>query len=648
MNTLDKYIKRKNIPNKRFLVLSLLLSITTLLGVTKVSAADTSPQYIQGNDTLVVYSDVPGLTPSEFYTIKVRSAATNNEWIGCYANITRSLWSSLPTNAQGTNNTREHYYTYVKDWSHTYANIEMSRGSRVEVQILAKNGFKIKGNNFTSANAHPAHKASKPTVVDNIVYFTIENPGQITIDINGQMDETNTGNEYSGPPIHTVSLFANPVIKKPKIGDPGVLVVNPGSTVPVSMGSNTTLYFAPGIHAMGRNYKLASSKNYYIPGDAIVYGSFNNVGVGSVANVRIYGYGTLSGDRTKHPSYDPEFSGDDKTWKTIYTDNCTNFRVEGICIANPPFHSINLNASRSPVKQTFCHWVKIISWRGNGDGIGTAHETYDCFIRTQDDCSYVKGDKKRCVFWSDVNGAAFVLAGMPAASERSIVVEDCDVIYPRHCSTTWNGGRVFSKRAEQAPTEFGITNVNITFRDIRITDKFQTLETFHLKSKDGSKSSGGFSGITFQNITSVKTPAAGDNVIIGHSGGPWNDITFENVVLGGKRFKSVADFGQIGENVSNLKFINTTTSLREKESFDGESKNEITIYSNRVADMLYINSKGKIISNIQLFDMSGREVDVGNVSNQNGTINLSGKAGGLYIVKIHTGDNIFTTKVRIQ
>jgi len=110
-----------------------------------------------------------------------------------------------------------------------------------------------------------------------------------------------------------------------------------------------------------------------------------------------------------------------------------------------------------------------------------------------------------------------MLAGMPPATQRSILIEDCDVIYSRHCSTTWAGGRVFSKRADQAPKTFGVTTVNVTFKDIRITDKFQTLETFHLKTSDGGELSGGYSGnITFKNITAGKTPLSGE--IVGDHG----------------------------------------------------------------------------------------------------------------------------------
>jgi hypothetical protein len=529
---------------------------TDSLGDSKTSGSGSTTQVFEkGGSKLIVYSDVPGLAPSEFYTIKVRSAATNNEWVGCFANITRSLYSTLPTNAQGTNNSREHYYAYLKDWSHTYANIEMSPDSLVEVEISAKNGFAIKGKNFTAANAHPAHKTSKPTVIDNKVYFTIDDPAQITIDINGQMDETNTGNGYSGPAIHAISLFANPVITKPAIGASGVYLVEAGKPVPADPTQYTTLYFGPGMHDMGRNFKVHSDKSYYIPGDAIVYGTFNNIGVGQVNNVRIYGYGSLCGDKIKHPRYDSG-DGGGQAWKTIYADKCTNFRVEGINLVNPPMHSINLNGANAAQKETFCHWVKVITWRCNGDGIGSAHDIQDCFIRTQDDCTYVKGDRKRCVFWTDVNGAVFMLAGMP--SDREIVIEDCDVIYPRHCSTQWNGGRVFAKRGpQQAKT--GTTKVNVLFKDIRITDHFQTLETFYLSSKDKQGQSGGFSGITFQNITSVKKPTDGDNRIMGHVGGPWSDITFDNVVLGGKKIVKMSDFGVMGPYVTEVKFLNTAS-----------------------------------------------------------------------------------------
>ena len=74
-----------------------------------------------------------------------------------------------------------------------------------------------------------------------------------------------------------------------------------------------------------------------------------------------------------------------------------NTKVEGITIANSPFHSIHLVSKYDPSKPTEMRWLKIFTWRGNGDGIGShANDLVeDCFIRTQDDSLYVTGRAMR-------------------------------------------------------------------------------------------------------------------------------------------------------------------------------------------------------------------------------------------------------------
>ena len=57
---------------------------------------------------------------------------------------------------------------------------------------------------------------------DDKAVVTIDKPGLFTVDINGQMDDQDTGKlpdsvgggEYSGPPIHTLTIFANPFTSK--------------------------------------------------------------------------------------------------------------------------------------------------------------------------------------------------------------------------------------------------------------------------------------------------------------------------------------------------------------------------------------------------------------------------------------------------
>ena len=129
------------------------------------------------------------------------------------------------------------------------------------------------------------------------------------------------GGNYEGPAIHTLTVFANPFIKVfpsshsvnavdifisisiskfslfledvPSIFEEGVLGVSPGETAPTE-GDWDTLVFLPGIHQIGLNFRLHSNRfplaifwrhwkmffnrSYYIPGDAIVFGTMNNGG----------------------------------------------------------------------------------------------------------------------------------------------------------------------------------------------------------------------------------------------------------------------------------------------------------------------------------------------------------------------------------
>ena len=82
--------------------------------------------------------------------------------------------------------------------------------------------------------------------------------------------------------------------------------VSPGEDVP-SEGPWHTLYFLPGLHDIGLEFLIHAKRSYYIPGDAVVYGTLSkdeNVS-GDGENIHIYGHGTLSGDRLSHPDHAP-------------------------------------------------------------------------------------------------------------------------------------------------------------------------------------------------------------------------------------------------------------------------------------------------------------------------------------------------------
>merc|ERR1712227_74108 len=163
---------------------------------------------------------------------------------------------------------------------------------------------------IVKASVHPATAAVACNIRDGKAAVTVDRPGLFTVDINGQMDDQDTGKlpdsagggQYDGPPIHTLTIFANPFISKPSADDPGVKTVAPGEQAPTD-GDWSTLFFLPGVHDVGLSFTLHSNKSYYIPGDAIVYGTMNNNKDWAPPQaIRIFGHGTLSGDRIPHPT----------------------------------------------------------------------------------------------------------------------------------------------------------------------------------------------------------------------------------------------------------------------------------------------------------------------------------------------------------
>lgn len=554
-------ISRKLTSNKTSVVAFFaLLSLQVLLGTRYLIAQETTSSFVKGTDSLVVFKNVPGLVASDKYTIRVKSALTNNQWEDVFAHKCYNRANELPQDQKTANRLNYHYQYFTADWSHTYGNIEMSKNNPVEVEISLINGFQIDKKDAYKAAAHPAHKVSKqPEVIDGKIYFTISNPGQITIDINGQMDDHHAEINPIGPPplpdgsqsfpIHTISLFANPILDKPLLTNPNIVFVEPWVKPSSNLGAKTILYFKPGVHNIGRNFTIFANKTYYIPGDAIVYGTFANLS-GSGANIIIYGSGTISGKFIHHPNYDPEYTGDDKSWKLIWSVNCVNFKVEGLSLMDTPKHTMNLWTTKTTKIETVCTWLKIVTWRSNGDGIGTADVINDCFLRTGDDASYLKGyERKRIIFWRDVHAAAFHMANM---TSNLIEVEDCDVIYNRSRDVIGDNGGIFHQRGEGQP---GVQNVNLVVKNFRNEDKLANMPVFHMFSGDAGSS---YKGILFQNINVESTVIK--QVLEGSAQGPWNGgVTFDNVTFKGVLLTAAnfTTYFNTNSYVSNIVFTNT-------------------------------------------------------------------------------------------
>lgn len=491
----------------------------------------------RSSEQLVVYREVPGLEPSEQYAFKVRKAGCKEPWQEAFAFITRCKEEAKGKNA---------YFPHLSGWSNTYINFEMS-GS-VEIEIRRPNGQPIQ-----KAVPHPRRKVSSCKIQDGKAYVTIGKPSQITVDIDGQMDGQDTGKGYQGRPIHTLTIFANPILKdRPQPNAPDVHAVKPG-VLPPREGNWKTLYFLPGVHDIGTAFPLHANRNYYIPGDALVYGTMGNYGRWKDGhNIRVFGYGTLSGARVAHPEYadpKPELA---QHHNHIRIDGAANSSVEGITLADSPYHSLMLVQAYKPEVATDIRWAKIFTWRRNGDGINPFGNglVEDCFIRTQDDSTYVNGRGiRRVTYWNDFNGSTFVLSAMP---NRSLVVEDCDVLYARAGWHKWSGGRLFNMRGEGK----GNCGKGVVFQNIRVEDPRPTLQHFMITMqgvepwsdpKERKRGPGHFSGVVFRDIEIAAPSILGEPEILwGAEDAKIKDVTFENVTIGGKKLNSIHHFHHNG------------------------------------------------------------------------------------------------------
>ena len=80
MRLLRQNIEFKTISATKISIFFRLIFLFVFIGVSAINASESTLHFVKGSDTLVVYTNVTGLAPSEFYTIKVRSAATNSNF----------------------------------------------------------------------------------------------------------------------------------------------------------------------------------------------------------------------------------------------------------------------------------------------------------------------------------------------------------------------------------------------------------------------------------------------------------------------------------------------------------------------------------------------------------------------------------------
>lgn len=517
---------------------------------------------------LLTFSAIPSRTPSDKYTCRVRQVGSA-VWQDAFVLQTISKPRTNPSNGY-TNN--------LLNWTASWIAFEFS-GTAVEVEIA-----KVGGAAITKAMVRPVGHASAATIVDGKVYVTFQNPANINVDIDGQMEDRYTGMNYSGPAVHTISLFANPVFKKPDLSNPRVYQLEPGETIPLSSSTTwDTLVFKPGIHRIGTPYQISSRKVLYIPGDAVVHGTIHPPdlwGASAAINWSVYGSGTLSGEEI-------DWNTSTSTNKP-FTRQAAGVRLEGFVVADPAHHTFNMNSTNHTDDRFVNIYknLKILGWRINGDGgNGFVNSiVIDCFYRVQDDAFYYGGNKMKisnCVIWNDYNGAVVYVTKGANTLEESYF-KDIKVIYHRAGWHYWEGGRVISFR-DRGP---GNVIRNVQIRNVLIEDPFPAFPPFYMKMTNPNNSTAlvDYDNIIIDNVRqeSPSVTRSGDanfgrprNTMLGlDDTRRFANITFKNCFYNSKWLGSFAD-GDFLTNAfnQNITFLLDAVLPLDLLSFSGYSKN---------------------------------------------------------------------------
>ncbi len=535
-------------------------------------------------DKLSVYPPVPGLDESPHYRFRVRKL-DSGEWLSPFAFMTRAGRGRA-------------YYGAMDGWTQTYCNFEMGENVAIEIEITRLDPATGAKKDINTAVPHPRRKVRSWRVENGRVYLVIENPALFAVDIDGMYDDRPLPrNPPSNQPmtgedgVHIVTIFANPFLAdKPDLNDPTVYAVEPG-TLPPEDGDWETLYFLPGVHQFWEGtwttnalYTLLDGKNYYIPGDAVVHGNMRSLG--GPNTIRLFGHGTLTQERITHAlGQDPPLQGRERgLTSALKIFDPVGTVVEGLTFTDSPDHTLWINGPYNPDPDTFNYvrWVKVVTWRANGDGITVGDNDFleDSFIRVQDDGTYLKGRGiRRMVYWTDCNGKSLKVNMLTRMRKemyegRQMFIEDIDIIYGRSSwpGASWHevlgGSHDFPGPGNSQCNDGSY----IVFRNINFSDPMPLRKLIGYNIRGGHRRD--LQGIRFENIRATAPSLYGfENSFRGRDDGQGSlrDFVLDNVVVGGRQISSTNDL-EISGSVVNMMFENTEPTETTFQNHSGWGK----------------------------------------------------------------------------
>lgn len=596
------------------------------------------PLNYANSQQLVVYDNIPGRNASEHYLCRVKLASEDeNAWRDAFV---------LQTEAKS----EDGYYSTVQGWTASWIAFESDfNGDNVIVEISRKDGAPI-----TESMVRPIAETAPAEISNGKAYVTFTEPANVNVDINGQMEKNYTGYGYNGNPVHTITLFANPVFPVPDVNNSNVRLLQPDDDInTLNRADWDTIVFAPGVHNIGMPFQILDNEVLYIPGDAIVKGTIHPLdawGDAASQNFKVYGSGTISGeDIVRDPS------DKSKIFKP-FTYQAEGAHLEGFVVADPAFHTFNMGHSRQTTTMPNIYKnLKILAWRVNSDGINAFRnsEISDCFFRVQDDAFYLGATNVNThdnVVWNDANGAVLFLPR--AIDGSSCQFKDITVIYHRSNWHWWEGGRIISMRE----TEPGTTISNVHVKNILVEDPLPAFPPFYATMVPGT------GDITLNNIVienvhqehdGVSTSLDQDrgkpqNTMVGlDNSRKWENITFKNCYFNGKTLTSFGDgnFDTTFVDKSTVIFDAGQTSIKDRK----KSSDVLKMYPSPEHNSLNIHFKHPAARKINVFNMAGQLLFLTQTNDQRIQIETSTfKGRGLVVIQVQSEGSVSNHKVMVR
>ena len=343
----------------------------------------------------------------------------------------------------------------------------------------------------------------------NVITFTLDKPQYLSV-------------EFNGDRLHNLHLFANPM-----------------ETETYSKEEKGVMYFGPGVHRP----KDLPNNQIRIPGNTTVYLAPGAVVkakllLDKVENVRIIGRGILD-----HPV------------RGIEITDSKNIVIDGITVVNPDHYTVFGGGAEGVTIKN----LKSFSCKGWSDGIDMmcCHDVLidNVFMRNSDDCIALYNHRwnwwggsdnitvQNSILWADIAHPINVGGhGDPNSPTgeiiENLVFRNIDILEHDEDDVPYQGCMAIDAGDRNRVK-------NILFEDIRV-ESIQEGRLFHINVRFNGKydkqPGQSIDGVTFRNIT---YNGVGENpsLIKGLDKDRMvRDVTFENVVVNGKKMKDLSGF----------------------------------------------------------------------------------------------------------